>query len=202
LGQTKIEKMIGAWIGNEASYMETELPAEIGLLDLAVLVTRRVLRGFSAGADRFCFEVDTIEPFLWECVNEIARQDASVEPASEAMYQGLWDAQDALHNEHRLVPDTAPWLKVREDATKAKLGAMLGDEDTVGDLAEVVSAGVYHLMLNGACRVLVELSRDLCVVMTPEEVSQAAVDRSFDETARPENTPLTQLRGGNAENRE
>lgn len=198
MSQTKIEKMISAWIGDEASYLETELPEETGLLDLAVLIASRVLRGFAAGADRFAFEVDTTDPALWECVNATERGSSYKEPEPGASLQEIWAAHAELHEEHRAVPDTAPWLKVREDAAKAKVGARFTD-GTVDALAEVVSAAVYHLVLNGACRILVELRPDLCIVMTPEAVPQEAVDRSLDNLDRPRNAPLTELRAGDAE---
>lgn len=193
MSQNKVEKMISAWIGNEASYMESELPGETGLFDFSLLVASRVLRGFAAGADRFCFEVDAEEPALWECINETAPGGAPVEPASDALLKDLWDAHASLHEEHRIVPDTPPWLKVKEDTTKAKVVVGFGEEERVGTLAEVVSAGAYHLVLNGARRVLVELGREYAVVMTPERVSQEAVERSFDETEIPENLPLRAL---------
>lgn len=193
MGQTKLEKMTGAWIGNEASAMETELPGELGLLDLSILLATRTLRAFGAGADRVCFEVDTEDPALWECINETEMEGPFAEPAIGARIGEVWDAQTAMHEEHRVVPDTAPWLKVREDASKAKVGVRFGPEDTVDALAEVVSAAVYHLLLNGACRVLVEIGRDYCLVMTPEEVSQETVDRSCDAVTEPENVPLREL---------
>jgi hypothetical protein len=85
-------------------------------------------------------------------------------------------------------------LAVRADATKAKVGVRFQEENVVDDVGELVSAGVYHLVRNGASRLLVEVSRDLCVVMTPDAVDQQVVDASLDSASLPENTPLAELR--------
>ncbi|MGE5509577.1 MAG: hypothetical protein ACM3RP_14000 [Chitinophagales bacterium] len=193
MGQTKLEKMIGVWIGNEASAMETELPEGIGLLDLSILLASRTLRAFAAGADRICFEVDPEVPALWECVNEMEPRTSYAEPPPEATICEVWDGQAEWHAEHRVVPDTVAWLEVRGDPARAKVGVRFGPADPVDALAEVVSASAYHLLLCGARRVLVELGRDFCLVMTPEAVSQEAVDRAFGQVEQPENIPLREL---------
>ena len=193
MGKTKSEKLVGIWIGNEASVVETALPEECGLLDLARLVASRVLRGVAAGADRFFFELESATFQLWECLNSTAQTGVLPEPDATLPLVGLWQKHDQLHEEHRLVPDTPAWLMVRGDADKAWVAVRFDEHEAAASLAEVVAVAAYHLILNGARTILVELDCLTCLVMTADGVDQAAVERSCDETVSPENYPLTHL---------
>lgn len=187
------EVVVKTWIGDAASFSRTALSPEAGLLDLAILITGRVLGGLVHGADRWYFELKPASCCLWEYRNLDRDDGTTALPAADLHLVDLWDAQAPDHDAHRTIGETPAWQNVRTDATKAKAGTRFAPDDQVDVLADVVAAGAYHLILNGAWALLIEVHREGCLVMTPNDVDQEAVGRSFDETERPENLPLTQV---------